>query len=39
VTIEAGWKTRFTALFVKMLFRHRQRRLRKLAKRGFSGLV
>lgn len=39
VTLEAGWKTRFTAWFVRMLFRHRQRRLRKLAKQGFPGLI
>jgi hypothetical protein len=35
VTIDAGWLTPMIWLFAQFFFRHRQRRLRALASRGF----
>lgn len=36
LTVDAGWLTPIAALFVRILFRHRQRRLRQLARNGFA---
>ncbi len=38
IRFDAGWMTPFTALGVRLFFKHRQRRLRKLAASGFAGL-
>ncbi len=39
VSFDAGLLTPVTALFIKMFFRHRQRRLRALDKNGFALLT
>lgn len=38
LTLDAGWLTPMMAFFVKQFFKHRQRRLRALDRKGFEAL-